>query len=261
MIELKRRWRNPSVRLTIGSVVVVAFICLLLVLPPAMPSNSFAWDLVMALGYLSAALLIVIPLVSTRLWFGLGGDAGGTRKVLSIHRLLTYYALLYLVLHVVGALIVDSTVIEYLKPSAPWGMLAALLATLLLLVLVVQSEYRIALNLSYKNWRWLHRLMSVLIILGTGIHILEANYFARGTAERIGLLALCFGSAVLIFFESRQYAPSRVSGAKRVPLPIPAGRIIFYVLILITLLLFSFVLPESGNRHELQQMQCLLNEC
>ena len=233
-----------------------------MVVPPHLPQNGLAWDFVMALGYVATALLLVVPLVSTRTWFLLGGDAAETRPVLDLHRLASYLALVYLIAHIVGVIVVDTTVIEYLKPSAPWSMLAALCASILILVSIIQSEFRLAMNMRYRRWRVWHCVLSALIIAGMFYHIFEASYFTHSMYEKLVLATLSMLTGVIIFTQAKRYKPhgSR-SEQLRFDIKISAARAIIYATLLATILLFVYTLPNSGNRAEKQILQCLIGDC
>lgn len=212
----------------------------------------------MAVGYVSGGFLLLLPFMSTRFWFSLGGHALRTRGLLAAHRVVTYLSLLFLVVHIGGALLVDETVIEYLKPSAPWGMIAAILATIIMLTLIIQSEFRLALNMRYKRWyRW-HGFLSSALIVGMFYHIYEARYFLSLPSEAIALGALCFASAVLIFFIESRYQPD---DAKIASVPFSLTRLAVYSAAVATVAIFIYAIPAAGNRAERQALQCLISSC
>ena len=217
----------------------------------------------MSLGYIAVAIFISVPLLSTRVWFAVGGQASQVRDVLGFHRWLSYLALAYLLVHIIGAIAIDQTIIEYLKPSAPWGMLAALGASVLAVVLVFQSEYRLSLRMPYQRWyRW-HCVLSSLVILGMFYHILEANYFTYAAVEKFVLALLSLLAGVMIFAQPKRYRPGADEEKKLdAGQPImPAWRACLYGSIVAMVLLFIDSIPMSGNRAEKQDLQCLLDEC
>ena len=241
-----------------GSLIIL----LLIVVPPRLPANGLAWDFVMSLGYVSAALFLVIPLMSTRVWFSVGGSAEEVRPVLAFHRTLSYLALAYLLAHVIGTIIIDPIVIEYLKPSAPWGMLAALIASILILLVLIQSDYRIALKLPYMRWYAWHAGASIVVVLGIFYHILEAGYFTFSVVERIVLAVLSILASLMLFFQAKRYRPcDEVSHINFQDGELPAWRLVAYASLVATILLFIDSMPDSGGRAELQSLQCLIGEC
>ena len=249
----------PGPRLTLIAVSVMIIIPMLLVVPPHVPQNALWWDYFMALGYLATGLLLLLPLITTRFWFLLGGDAVESREILSAHRIVTYVMLLLLMLHIGGLLIIDPLVVEYLKPSAPWGMLAALLATVAIALSIVQSEFRIKLNMRHNRWRYWHSILTVVAVAGTFYHLLEAKYFVRSVSEFFTLAVLCAAAGGLIFLVKRNYQPGvRVANSG-------AGQMLLRVTLLMTVLtsivVFVFAIPADGNRSERQALQCLLEDC
>ena len=77
--------------------------------------------------------------------------------------------------------LIDTTLIEYLKLSAPWSMLASLSSLLLLLGLLFSSWYRIALGIRYRSWRLWHVGLSLAAVGLMAFHVVDAGYIA--TAE------------------------------------------------------------------------------
>ncbi|MGR8950287.1 MAG: ferric reductase-like transmembrane domain-containing protein, partial [Gammaproteobacteria bacterium] len=210
---------------------------------------------------ISTALLLLVPLISTRLWFSFGGVARDVREILAIHRVISYLALFYLIIHIGGSLVVDLTVVEYLKPSAPWGMVAALVASVLLLATIIQSELRIKFNLGYKAWRIYHAVMSFLIFAGVFYHIVEASYFTYSSSAKLVLGVLSLISGLFIFSYSRDYKPMAFGDTSLTLREIPAWRVVSYATMFATVVLFLYVIPRSGNRDELQVLQCLIGVC
>lgn len=212
----------------------------------------------MGLGYLATGLLLVLPFVTTRFWFLAGGNATGVPAVLAAHRFVTYLGGFMLVVHVVGLILIDSMVVEYLKPSAPWGMVAALLATAAFFLLIMQSEFRIKLNMRYNRWRSWHVWLSVLLVFGTSFHIYEAKYFTQSISETIVLGALTIASGVSVFVYKRKYQPLRNDAQSNTTNCI---RLVVYAALICSVVLFILSIPSQGNRTERQALQCLIDVC
>ena len=230
--------------------------------PPRLPQNGLAWDFIMALGYVATALFLVIPLVSSRVWFAAGGAVEEVSPVLGFHRALSYLALCYLLAHIIGAIVVDSTVIEYLKPSAPWGMIAALVSSVLVVVVMLQSEYRVGFRMPYQRWYVWHCVLSIMIILGMFYHIVEAGYFTYSVIEKLVLALLAVIASLLIFRQPKRYRP--VGAHMSVDFEragMPAWRAAAYASFVAMIVLFIDSIPDSGNRTEKQQLQCLIDDC
>ena len=73
----------------------------LLVLEPTAPQNGIGWDLLMNAGFVGAVMMIVLPLVSPRLWLRFGGDPRALRTVLNMHADLSYAAVALVVVHTI----------------------------------------------------------------------------------------------------------------------------------------------------------------
>lgn len=251
--------KAPETRLCLIVLSIMAILPLLLIVPPAVPQNALWWDYFMALGYIATALLLLLPFITTRFWFALGGEAAESRAILTAHRVVTYVVVLFLGVHIGGLLILDPLVLEYLKPSAPWGMLAALFASVAIVLLIVQSEFRLTFNMRYNRWRYWHGFLTVIAVAGTFYHILEAKYFTRAVSEFFVLGVLSFSSAGFIFLVRKSYLPNaqmKNSGSGQRLL-----RMTLLLVMLSSILVFVFAIPAEGNRSERQALQCLRENC
>lgn len=233
----------------------------LLVIPPLAPQNGLWWDFLMALGYLATGLLFLLPLVTTRFWYLVGGNAAETRSIIQAHRIVTYLAMVFLSIHIGGLLILDSLIIEYLKPSAPWGMVAALLATIAFCVAIAQSEFRIKLNMRYGSWRHWHMVLSAVAVVGTFYHIFEAKYFVQSMSEIFTLAVVSVAVGGIIFVGKRRYQPASAAPTTARPTGAVILRFTLYASLAASLLVFIFSIPDAGNRAERQALHCLIENC
>jgi len=252
---------SPRSRLFFASIIVAIILPVFLVVPPVAPGNALWWDFLMALGYVATGLLFLLPLLTTRFWFLVRGDASEANSMLLAHRMVTYLACLFLIVHVVGLLILDTLVIEYLKASAPWGMVAALLATSVICVSIVQSEFRIKLKMGYKSWRVWHMILSAVAVIGTFYHIFEARYFVQSASEIFALSVLSATVGIVIFISKREYRPSMAPPSGRFTTGKTLLRFTILASVVATLFAFVFSIPIEGNRTERQTLHCLLENC
>jgi hypothetical protein len=244
----------------------------LLFVYPVAPQNGVYWDLAMVVGSLAAGLMIAVPIVSPRVWLHYGGNARALRALLYLHHDVSYAIVILLLLHVLGLVYLDPTVIEYLKLSAPWSMLAGLIAALLVLVLVISSRYRISLNLRYAKWRTLHVGMSVVAMVLMTFHIIDAGFFVNSPLKKIIFLLLAAGPSLVAFGLGRWRGSDRLGASKAMDfsaeslLRMPRARayslrIVFLLVLLCLVSMVNFALPTAGSRAEQQAQLCTGTTC
>ncbi len=151
---------------------------------------DFWWDFAMAIGGAAAAGLALLPLLSARWWAAQYPATGFLRLVQTVHRELAYVALGMVVAHAGLLLVLEGRVLEYLKLGAAAGMLAGLVASLLLIALIVSSRYRDLFRFSYRGWRRWHVVLSVAAVGLTGWHLLAAGYYFMPRGKWVGLVWL-----------------------------------------------------------------------
>jgi hypothetical protein len=161
------------------------------------PRISPAWDWLMALGYLAAAIMALLPLITARYSRHASGDPNASLQANRLHRWLGYALVVLVLVHALGLLVLEPVSLAYLKPTAPAGMLAALLAAALLLGLIATALARHRLYLRQGRWREDHAVLSVLILLLTGWHIVDSGHYLRG-ALGLALLGLLFAAPTVV---------------------------------------------------------------
>lgn len=157
--------------------------------PP--PRVAFWWELWMVAGVAGMGVLALLPALSARYWVRAGSSARAAGMVHCLHRYLSYALVLLLAAHVAGLLILEPQVVEYLKLSAPWPMLAGVGAAILILVLVVTSVWRAAIGWAYRSWRRWHALLSALAVGLAAWHLAGSAYYFDRPGKVIALLAVC----------------------------------------------------------------------
>lgn len=138
-------------------------------LPDRYPAGGFLWDLLNGLGFAALAILVF-----------LGWDSGhpASQPRLRLHSNLAVAGSLLVVAHAVGFLVADPLLLEYLKPTAPLGMLAGLLAALAMLAVTVTSYPTLRRRCygTYQRFRWWHRTAGI-VLLGLSLwHAVAAGY-------------------------------------------------------------------------------------
>lgn len=161
---------------------VVAVTCYLLAPLAALALRGAApidpwWDYCMGLGVAATGALALMPWLSARWWAPQYRSTELSRLVQHLHRRLSYLLLALLFAHVVGLILLEPRVLDYLLPSAPGYMLAGLVALLLLCALVLTARYRARLAWANPGWRRWHAAMSAVSIGLTGWHLWGAAYY------------------------------------------------------------------------------------
>lgn len=100
-------------------------------LPDGLPAASWFWESLNGLGLTAMVLLVVLVFEA---------QTPSPPTALRQHQAVAILAMILTALHVLGFRLFDPLLLEHLKPSAPWSMLSALLAVLLLLILCVASS-------------------------------------------------------------------------------------------------------------------------
>jgi hypothetical protein len=226
----------------------------------------------MVAGLLGAALIAALPLVSPRMWHRFGGDPRVLRSVLYWHADIAYVAVALVLVHTVGLVVLDTTNIEYLKLSAPWSMLAAIVATVLLLVVLISSWYRIALKIRYRSWRLWHIGLSLAATGLMAFHVIDAGYYVNSPIKLSVFVTLVAGPSLMALADgalARGHARTRDADAD-VALPgvfgVPATRVgsVRFVTLVCALLFVAMVMvaiPKAGSRAEGKADPCLVEQC
>lgn len=161
------------------------------------PRIAPAWDWLMALGYLAAAIMALLPLITARYSRHASADPHASLQANRLHRWLGYALVALVLVHALGLLVLEPVSLAYLKPTAPAGMLAALLAAALLLGLIATALARHRLYLRQGCWREDHAAVSVLVLLLTGWHIVDSGHYLRGLLGLV-LLGLLFAAPTVV---------------------------------------------------------------
>lgn len=188
-------------------------------LPDRYPAAGFLWDLLDGLGFAALAILVFLGWES-------GHRASAPR--LRLHSNLAVAGSLLVVAHAIGFLIADPVLLEYVKPTAPLGMLAGLLAALGMLAATVTSYPGLRRRCygTYKRFRWWHRTAGI-VLLSLGLwHVAGASYSVgsvpgsgwNGIVRLVLLLPLVALLPLAAFYRRADRRPLR-SG------PAPANRL------------------------------------
>ncbi|MNF40629.1 hypothetical protein D3C84_216350 [compost metagenome] len=196
--------------LRLALLVALPFILVFFVMP--MPGLAPAWDFANAAGLLAAIILLLLFLYHGR---PLPQPFFDGKFFMLLHRNMGYLALLFLLVHIGILLFNEPQLLDELLPSAPWFMLAGLLASLLLLALIPLSLQAVrhkvwGRHARFKHW---HYWVSAAIVVLAAIHILGAGFYT-GTFWK-GLLWSALTAAALLWPKLSSPMPRHGPGNRR----------------------------------------------
>lgn len=154
------------------ALICVAMLAIAL-LPRGLPAAGFLWDFFNGLGFCGLAALISLA------W---DSESPARNPRLRLHRNLAVVSSILISGHVLGFLLWDPTVIEYLKLRAPLYMLAGI-GGYLLMVLATLSSFpapRRVLYRGFARFRQWHLIVSIAAILTSVWHVLGTKFVISG---------------------------------------------------------------------------------
>ena len=168
---------------TVTSVLIVTFLA-----APGLGAG-WAWDIGNGIGFLAFAGLLYLSKI------------GGSGRNVRAHQLLGFLVLGVTVTHVLWFLVLDATVIEYVKPGAPPHMWTGIASFLMLVVLIFISlpEYRLRLHRRYALFKFWHLSLALLAMMGAGHHIVVSGFYLREPYQVALFLLLV---AIVVFGDS-----------------------------------------------------------
>lgn len=178
-------------------------LCILLVgkMPPG---TTFGWDFSVAIGFAGLAIMFSMFLLTARIKSIT--HSFGIDIIYYFHRWIALLAFILLLAHPLILIGIEPLLLEYLKPDAPWPMVAGTIALLAVFALVITSIWRKSLHIHYDLWRFLHAILAVLAVGFAAAHIVGINYYIDAPWEQT-LWLLLAGSAVLLLMYVRIIRP------------------------------------------------------
>lgn len=175
-------------------------------LPDRYPAAGLLWDFLNGLGFGALAVIVFL---------GWDSESPATHPRVRLHQHLATVGCLLMGGHVVGFLIADPLLLEYLKPTAPLSMLAGLAAAVAMLAVTVSAypSLRRRCYGSFPRFRRWHRNTGI-VLLGLAIwHVVGAGYsvgdepgVSRTGAVRLALFLPLVAAVPLIAFYRRRTA-------------------------------------------------------
>ena len=186
--------------LLLGFCVLILAISLL---PDGLPAAGLWWDFLIASGFCSLAIIAFL---------GWDSESPASNPRLRLHRNLGLLAAGLCSIHSFGYLLLDNILLEYLLPTAPGYMLAGIVAFACLLAVTISSlpGPRKKFYRGFNKFRAWHRILFMLILLGSGWHVLGTDFSLTSPWQ------LAAGIVLLGLMPLSAYAGRR----KRQPLPL-----------------------------------------
>jgi DMSO/TMAO reductase YedYZ heme-binding membrane subunit len=133
------------------------------------------------------------------------------------HQLIGWAALAAAILHIAGLVLVDRTVIEYLKPTAPLYQFSGIAAILTLLILVLSSVAGVRRRLwaSHRGFQAVHVILGCLAALLIAIHVVATDRYVNGRGRRALFLAVTIGAMLMLVRGRRRSDEARPSIMRR----------------------------------------------
>jgi DMSO/TMAO reductase YedYZ heme-binding membrane subunit len=180
---------------------------MLLVLPAVAGFVGPGWELSQWAGLAAAIACILLCGVPVRP----RDSQPPTLLSLRLHTTIGYAALILAALHIVGLVLSDHTVIEYLKPTAPLYQFAGIAAALLLVVLVLVSHGPLRRRLwkSHRGFQASHVILACLLAALVAAHVVVTARYLGGGGRRALYVATTIGALLMLLRARRPLQSSR----------------------------------------------------
>lgn len=179
------------------------FVCLILsttLLDGRLPAGGVIWDFLNALGFCGLAALV---------YLGWDSDSPARQPSLRLHSNLAIVAALITGAHLLGFLIWDPAVVEYLKLKAPWYMHAGMVSFLCMLALAITSfpTARRHIYRHFPRFRGWHLGLSVGALVLALWHVVGAGFYLSTWYHGLMLTLLATGLPVFAYQRRRRKQP------------------------------------------------------
>jgi DMSO/TMAO reductase YedYZ heme-binding membrane subunit len=196
------RVRGIDVRYALWGVALLA----LAALPLFGGFAGIGWELAQAAGLASGLACIALSGSPVRPRDSLPPTLLSLRR----HTLVGWWALLGAAIHVALLVVVDRTVVEYLKPTAPLYQLAGIAAAVILLILVLSSPAGVRRRLwaSHRGFQATHVMLGTLLVALLAVHVVVTARYAGGRGRRALLVAAGIGALLMLLRPRRPIDPA-----------------------------------------------------
>ena len=213
----------PKTRIDARYAAWLAILALLLALPAFGGFAGIGWEASQMAGYIGALTCIALAGAPLRP----RSSVPPALVSLRLHTLLGWTALIAVAVHILGLVLADRTVIEYLKFTTPIYQMAGIAGTALLLFLVVGGlgAARRRLWRSHRGFQAAHVVAAYLTACLIAMHVVVTARYLGGWGRRT-LFVAAVASAVLMLLRARRPpAPAALpAAASRVSRQLVFGR-------------------------------------
>lgn len=162
------------------------------------PDTDPGRALVLSAGLVGFSALVVAVALPARLPWLIASF--GIETVLAVHRLIALIAVVLVLVHLVGVLIVDPRGLSILDLAhTTWAARAALMSTVALVLIVVLALRRARRQPRYEGWRLVHNGLVAIVLIAAWLHVwwlrhlvshaLMAAWFVASGLLLVGLAA------------------------------------------------------------------------
>jgi len=184
-----------------------ATLLVLVFLPVFAGFAGIGWELAQAAGLASALACIALSGSPVRPRDSVPPALLSLRR----HTLIGWLALLAAAIHVGTLVLVDRTVVEYLKPTVPLYQLAGIAASLLLLTLMLSSIAGVRRRLwaSHRGFQATHVILGSLLAALIAVHVVVTARYVGGRGRRALLAAATIGAILMLLRQRRAIDAAR----------------------------------------------------
>jgi predicted ferric reductase len=159
--------------------------------------RGFWTEFGVALGFIGLGMFAIQFLFSGR--FGFIAPTYGMDNIIQFHREAGIIAFLFVLAHPVIIILSDSFFLSYLDPEVDMVRAIALyFLTIIIILLVVTSIWRVSFSLSYEVWRLLHGIFGVFVIIGGLGHALLVSHYLNSLWQQAAMVAFIGMMAYLL---------------------------------------------------------------
>jgi len=186
-------------------VVIVLSPLLVLWFGPRPEGREFWREFSVYLGFAGLAMMALQFLLTARL--RRAAAPYGIDILYHFHRQISLVAFLLILAHPILLFVFEPALLSLLNFfEAPWRARFAVLATLLLILIIVTSIWRVQLRLNYEVWRILHNVFAILIMVFATLHVVGVGHYVELPWQRNLWLAMT-AFWVLVFLYIRVWKP------------------------------------------------------
>ena len=187
----------------------LALLALLLALPAFGGFAGIGWEASQLAGYIGALTCILLAGAPLRP----RNSIPPTLVSLRLHTLLGWTVLIAVAVHILGLVLADRTVVQYLKVTAPLYQLAGIAGTALLLFLVIGGlgTARRRLWRSHRDFQAAHVVAAYVSACLIAVHIAVTARYLGGWGRRTLFAAAAIGAVLMLLRARRPPPPAPLS--------------------------------------------------